>query len=527
MIPGKKDSSDNKGKNENNDVKIDFEGIQYRIVDLPVGTGEYYQLSSGKEDCIYYLKSIPGPGNSELHEYNIDEKKDKLLISGIFHYEISSDGKKLLYIAPDTYGITDVGETEVGKGKLDIGAVRVKVEPTKEWVQIYDEVWRMNRDYFYAENYHGTDWDAMKEKYREFIPYLSCRNDLSLVIRWLCSELSVGHSYSGGGDYIESAESIPGGLLGADYEIKNNRYAFKKIYGGLNWNPGLRSPLKEPGINVKEGEYLIKVNGENVTADKNLYSYFEYTAGKIVEIEVGANSDGSNARKLEVVPVNDEYSLRNRNWVEGNIKKVDEATNGRCAYVYVPNTGDAGHEYFKRYFFPQTGKDAIIVDERFNGGGLISDYYIDILRRPFLCNWNLRYGKDLTSPSGAIFGPKVLITDETAGSGGDLFPYMFKKFNVGKVVGKRTWGGLVGILGFPRLMDGGYVTSPNIAIWDETGWVVENEGIEPDIEVEQLPSEMKEGHDPQLEKAIEVIKEQLKSNPPQKLKRPPYPVKNK
>ena len=520
----KKDSSNNK---KDTDIKIDFEDIQYRIVDLPLGTGEYFHLSTGKENCVYYLKAIPGSGKFELHEYNIDEKKDKSLISGISDYEISSDGKKLLYIASGTYGITDLGETEVGKGKLDIDPVKVKVDPQNEWAQIYDEVWRINRDYFYAENYHGADWDAMRKKYQQFIPYLSCRNDLNLVIRWLCSELSVGHSYSGGGDYIEKAESIPGGLLGADYEIKNDRYVFKKIYGGLNWNPGLRSPLKEPGIDVKEGEYLLKVDGKDVTAGKNLYSFFEYTAGRIVKIEVGPNADGSNSRMLEVVPVEDEYALRNRDWVEGNIKKVNEATNGRCAYVYVPNTADAGHEYFKRYFFPQSDKDAIIVDERFNGGGLISDYYIDILRRPFLCKWNLRYGNDLTSPSGAIFGPKVLITDETAGSGGDLFPYMFKKFEIGKVVGKRTWGGLVGILGFPSLMDGGYVTSPNVAIWDENGWVVENEGVAPDIEVEQLPSETNAGHDPQLEKAIEVIKEQLKNNPTQKLERPPYPVKNK
>lgn len=524
----KKENDDKKEQDkEEVNVKIDFDGIQYRIVSLPVGEAEYSNLKAG-DSKVYYLKSIPNKREAELYQYDIIEKEEKKLISAIYDYEISADYKKLLYVAQGTYGIVDLGESEVGKGKLNIDAVKVKVDPHEEWAQIYDEVWRINRDYFYAENFHGADWDAMKGKYQQFIPYLSCRTDLNLVIQWLCSELSVGHSYSGGGDFMYESESIPGGLLGADYEVKNNRYAFKKIYGGLNWNPGLRSPLKEPGIDVNEGDYLIEVNGKEVTADKNLYSFFEYTAGKLVEIKVAPNPDGTNARTIEVVPIEDENALRNRDWVEGNIKKVHEATDGRCAYVYVPNTAGAGHEYFKRYFFPQTDKDAIIVDERFNGGGLIADYYIDLLRRPFLCKWNLRHGKDLKSPSGAIFGPKVLITDETAGSGGDLFPFMFRKFNIGTIVGKRTWGGLVGILGYPTLMDGGYITAPNLAIYTEDGWVVENEGVAPDVEVDQLPSQVNKGNDPQLEKAIEIIKKQLEEESlPDKFERPPYPVRTR
>ncbi|MFZ5431161.1 MAG: S41 family peptidase, partial [Bacteroidota bacterium] len=283
--------------------------------------------------------------------------------------------------------------------------------------------------------------------------------------------------------------------------------------------------LTEPGINVKEGEYLLAVNGKNVTADQNLFSFFEKTAGKITELTVGPNADGTGSRMVRVEPVANEFALRNRDWVEGNLRKVHEATNGRVAYVYVPNTTTQGHEYFKRYFFPQADKDAIIVDERFNGGGLIADYYIDLLTRPYQSHWNMRYGMDLKTPSASIQGPKVMLIDETAGSGGDMLPWMFRKFNVGTLVGKATWGGLVGTLGFPELMDGGGVTAPNLAIWTKDGFIVENVGVPPDVEVEMWPKEVMQGRDPQLEKAIEIILDELKKNPPVKVERPAYPIR--
>ena len=267
------------------------------------------------------------------------------------------------------------------------------------------------------------------------------------------------------------------------------------------------------------------MDGKDLRPPLDLYARFENTAGKIVEITVGPNPDSTGSRTVRVVPIPDEYSLRNRDWVEGNIRKVHEATNGRVAYVYVPNTAEPGHNYFKRYFFPQADKDAIIVDERFNGGGLIADYYIDILRRPVISYWNMRYGANLKTPGASIQGPKVMLIDETAGSGGDLLPWMFRKFKLGTLVGKRTWGGLVGTLGFPVLMDGGYVTAPNLAIWTEDGWVVENEGVPPDVEVEQTPADVIAGRDPQLERAIRIVLQELEKNPPQKPQRPPYPVR--
>jgi tricorn protease len=310
----------------------------------------------------------------------------------------------------------------------------------------------------------------------------------------MCSELSVGHHrMTGMGERLNTIVPVPGGLLGADYKVANNRYQFKKIYGGLNWTPNLRSPLTEPGINAREGDYILAVNGKELTAAENLYELFEATAGRIVELTIGPNPNYTGSRVVKVVPVESEADLRNRDWVEGNLKKVTEATKGQVAYVYVPNTAGLGFEYFKRYFFPQANRKAIIIDERFNGGGQLADYYIDILQRPVQAYWNMRYGQDLKTPSASIQGPKVMITDETAGSGGDMLPWMFHKFKVGTIVGKRTWGGLVGILGFPEFIDGGGVTAPNVAIWTKDGFIVENTGVTPDIEVEQTPADVING----------------------------------
>jgi len=344
----------------------------------------------------------------------------------------------------------------------------------------------------------------------------------------MCSELAVGHHrLQGAGDRVANAEQVPGGLLGADFAIANNRYQLKKIYGGLNWNPELRSPLTEPGINAQVGDYILAVNGKEVTAAQNIYSFFENTSGKIVELTIGPNATPAGSRTVKVVPIANESALRNRDWVEGNLKKVTEATNGQVAYVYVPNTAGAGHEYFKRYFYPQANRKAIIIDERFNGGGQIANYYIDLLQQPYHSHWNTRYGNDFKTPNASIQGPKVMLIDETAGSGGDMLPWMFRKFNVGTLVGKRTWGGLVGVLGFPEFIDGASVTAPNLAIWTKDGFIVENVGVPPDIEVEQTPSEVIKGNDPQLQKAIEVALGELKKNPTEEPKRPAYPIRVK
>jgi tricorn protease len=310
--------------------------------------------------------------------------------------------------------------------------------------------------------------------------------------------------------------------------VANGRYRFKKVYGGLSWSPEARAPLTAPGVDVVAGEYLLAVRGKDLRPPTNLHSLFENTAGKSIEITVGPNPDGAGSRTVTVEPVAGEFALRNRDWVEGNLRKVHRATEGRVAYVYVPNTAGLGHEYFKRYFFPQADKEVIIIDERFNGGGQVADYYIDHLRRPFTANWTTRYGETLKTPGAAIFGPKVMIIDEGAGSGGDLLPWMFRQYKLGPLVGKRTWGGLVGILGFPTLMDGGLVTAPNLAFWTrEEGYGVENVGVPPDYDVEMTPRDVIAGKDPQLEKAIQLALEALEKNPPGKDTRPEFPKRVK
>ncbi|MHC1705866.1 MAG: PDZ domain-containing protein [Tenuifilaceae bacterium] len=519
----KKDTSTPEKKVET--LKIDFDDIQNRIVNIPVKAGNYSNLGIGKEGELLYIERPYTRGSGMLHKYDLKKRKDSDVME-MDGFVVSADGKKMLYFKNNTYGIAATGEkAEAGKGILNISEVKIKIDPLAEWPQIFDEAWRINRDYFYDPGMHGADWNAMKAKYAPFLPDLACRGDLNRLVMWMCSELGVGHHRTGGGDRLNNPERVSGGLLGADYSIINNRYQLKKIYGGLNWNPDMRSPLTEPGVNAKVGDYILAVNGKEIKADQNLFSFFENTAGKIVELTIGPNPDLTGSRIVKVVPIDNEYSLRNRDWVEGNIKKVTEATKGQVAYVYVPNTAGLGHEYFKRYFFPQANRKAIIVDERFNGGGSLADYYIDILQRPYQSNWNMRYGKDLKTPSASIQGPKVMIIDETAGSGGDMLPWMFRKFKVGTLVGKRTWGGLVGVLGFPELMDGGFVTAPNVAIWTKDGFVVENVGVAPDIEVEQLPAEVIKGNDPQLQKAIEVALKELEKNPQVEPTRPPYPIR--
>lgn len=506
---------------------IDFDGIAYRILDLPIPAGELSSLQVGTSGHIYYLKAVDG--KKLLQRFDLSTRKNEPLLPEVESFTVSGDGKKLLYQLKDAWSIAPTTrKIEPEEGRLSVDGIEVRIDPRAEWNQIFDEAWRINRDYFYASNMHGVDWNAARDKYAAFLPDVPTRADLNRLLQWLSSELAVGHHRVTGGDPLTEPKTVPGGLLGADYSVQRGRYRFEKVYGGLNWNPELRSPLTEPGVNVKTGEYLLAVAGLDLRPPMNLYRLFENTSGKIVEITVGPNPDGSASRTVQVVPVSSESALRNRDWVEGNLKKVEAATGGQVAYVYVPHTAALGHTYFKRYFFPQAHKNAVIVDERFNGGGSVADYYIDILQRPLISHWAMRYGADLKTPMASIQGPKAMIIDETAGSGGDLLPWMFRKFKVGPLIGRRTWGGLVGILGFPPLLDGGTITAPNLAIWTEDeGWVVENEGVAPDIEVEQTPADVIAGRDPQLEKAIEVVMSELKRNPPVQPKRPPDPVRGK
>lgn len=509
-------------------VEIDFADLATRIQPLVTDTHTLRNLRASADGYLYFLESADAlsfnalGGGAVLKRYSLKEQETKALTKDVTSFELSRDGKKILYSKDNKLFMADTGDKLDGS-RVALSKLRVWIDPRQEWQQIFDEAWRINRDYFYATNYHGADWDKVRTKYQALVPHAATRGDLERIIRWMSSELAVGHSYSGSGDSIEEPAEVSVGLLGADFEVVNGRYQFSKVFGGLNWSPNLKSPLTVPGVTVKAGEFLLEVNGRTVDGDDNLYRHFENSAGRQVKLLVGPHASGRDSREVTVEPIRSEARLRNRDWVEGNLRKVHEATDGRVAYVYVPNTTGAGHEYFKRYFYPQSHLDAIIVDERYNGGGQFADYYIDHLRRPFAANWAMRYGSDLASPRGAIFGPKVMIMDETAGSGGDLLPWMFRKYELGPLVGKRTWGGLVGILGFPTLMDGGSLTAPNLAIWNEDGWIVENEGVPPDVEVTQWPAQVNAGEDPQLDKAIELVMQMLRESPPKALVKPPFP----
>jgi len=510
-----------------NAVRIDFDGIEQRIVELPIPAANFGNLQAGEAGMLFFTRRADGA--NALHRYDLAKRKDDVLLPNVGLFQLSADGKRVLYAVQGAFFIGNTATAPIAAPlRLATTDIEVRVDPRAEWKQVFEEAWRINRDYFYAPNMHGVDWPVTKRKYEPLLADAVTKGDVNRVIQWMMSEISVGHHNSGGGDRLVTPRQVPGGLLGADYTVANGRYRFAKVYGGLNWTPGLRAPLTEPGVNVKEGEYLLAVRGMDVKPPANLHSFFENTSGKIIEIAVGPNADGSGSRVVQVVPIANEGALRNRAWVEHNVRYVDSVSKGRVAYVYVPNTAQPGYDYFKRYFYPQAHKQGIVVDERDNGGGNVADYYIDILRRPFVSYWATRYGDDLPTPTAAIQGPKALIVNEIAGSGGDLFPWMWHKFDMGPIVGKRTWGGLVGILGFPTLMDGGAISAPNLAIWtSDGGWVVENEGVPVDIEVEQAPAEVIAGHDPQLEKALDVVLTQLQKTPPAAVKRPAYPVKTK
>ncbi|MCY2960657.1 MAG: PDZ domain-containing protein [Planctomycetota bacterium] len=513
-------------------VKIDFDGLSQRIVALPLSRAYYTGLAAGESGQLFYQRaervSFEGtPAPTALARFDLKQREEKHLLENVQGFRLSGDRKKVLVTTGAGSWVRPLGDSiDLSKGQLAVDSIRVRIDPRVEWREIFDEAWRINRDCFYDPGMHGADWPAMKAKYAQFLPHLATRADLTRVIRWMCSELAVGHHRTGGGDTLAELKAVPGGLLGADYEVAAGRYRFAKVYGGLNWTPDLRAPLTEPGVDVSAGDYLLAVDGRELRADEDVFARFEYKAGKRVELTVGPNADGSGSRRVVVLPIGNETALRNRDWVEGNIRRVTEATNGRVAYVHVPNTAELGFVYFKRYFFPQSDREAIIVDERYNGGGSVADYYIDILRRPYVAHWATRYGDSFVTPQAAIFGPKVMLIDESAGSGGDLLPWMFRKFGLGQLIGRPTWGGLVGILGFPELMDGGDVTAPNLGIWtEEEGFTVENVGVPPDIEVEQLPALTRQGRDPQLERAIQEVLAELDKNPRKPAKQPPFPVR--
>jgi len=510
-------------------VEIDMENISQRILALPTPAKNYYGLAAGKAGVIFLAEGPPvdpidfdpfGPP-MKIHKFEFKTRKTEEILDRVTAFNVSFDGEKMLYARQSQWFIGPAAKPPEGPpqpgqgGPLKLDAMEIYVDPSAEWKHMYYQVWRDERDFLYDPGLHGLELESTRKRYEPFLENIATRDDLNYLFIEMLGDLTVGHMFVGGGD-VPEPKRVKTGLLGADFSVENGRYRFAKIYNGENWNPRLHAPLTQPGVNVKVGEYLLAVNGRDVRPPTDVFSFFQGTAGKQVVLKVGPNPDGSGSRDVTVVPVENETGLRNYAWIEDNRRKVDELTGGRVAYVYLPDTYAGGYTNFNRYYFAQVGKEAAIIDERYNGGGDIADYIIDYLRRPLLSYWHMREGKDITTPLEAIFGPKVMITNEMAGSGGDALPWMFRKTGIGPLVGKRTWGGLVGHYTNPGdLLDGGFTGTPNLAFYNPSGaWDVENHGVAPDIEAEYDPKAVRAGHDPQLEKAVDVVMELLKKNPP-------------
>jgi len=526
-------------------VKIDFDNIGQRILAMPLPARRYIGLQVAKAGVLLALEAPaptpgPEPPGITVHRYDLKARKSDLVIGNVRGFEIALNGEKMLYRQGDRWVIatlkpqpsgpagaapapTPPAPGAPGDNTLRTDNLEVRSDPRAEWEHMYHQAWRTERDFFYDPGFHGLDLKATEKKYAPFLENIASRADLNYLFAEMLGEMTVGHLGVGGGDQPE-VRRVSTGLLGADFKLENGRYRFERVYNGENWNPQTRAPLTQPGVNVAVGEYLLAVNGRELRATDNVYSFFEGTAGKQVVLKVGPDPGGAKSRDVTVVPVDSETSLRHLAWIEGNRRKVDQATGGRVAYVYMPDTAFGGLTNFNRYFFAQVGKEAAIIDERFNGGGMLATDIIEYLKRPMLSGAAFRDGRDLVQPYGAIFGPKVMLINEFAGSGGDAMPWYFRRAGVGKLIGKRTWGGLVGMAGAPPLLDGGFVSAPASGIYNPNGqWEVENIGIPPDIEVEHDPALVLQGRDPQLEKAIEVVMAELKQNPVPQLKRPAYP----
>src|SRR5580704_1773282 len=523
-------------------VSIDADMIEQRIVALPIPARDYVQLAAGKAGTLFLVEAPfaavlnPGPPVGRV-VYKFDWKTRKVdrVVDNISGFAVSSNGEKLLYrmqapaqpVPPAvTFAIASTSQAvKAGEGVLKLDDMQAWVEPRAEWKQMYDEAWRIERDFFYDPNLHGLNLEKAKALYEPYLAGVGNPDDLNYLFSEMLGEITVSHLAVGGGSHAFEPKRVPGVLLGADFKLENGRWRVARVYTGESWNPGLRAPLTQPGVNVVAGEYVLAVNGLELRSTDNLYARLEGTANKQVILRVGQDPGGANAREVTVQPIASETALRHLAWVEGNRRKVSELSGGRLAYVYLPDTAQGGYVNFNRYYFAQVGKDGAVIDERFNGGGLQADYIIDNLNRQLMAFRVMRRGQDVASPLAAIFGPKAMLINEYAGSGGDALPFYFHKAKIGQLIGKRTWGGLVGGLGgYPELMDGGFVAAPSVGFYNPGGsWEVENFGVAPDIEVDQDPKLIREGHDPQLEKAVSVLMDELRQNPPKKYERPAFP----
>ncbi|HLY41828.1 MAG TPA: PDZ domain-containing protein [Terracidiphilus sp.] len=530
-----------KGEKEKKEpFRIDLDGIQNRTVALPTPPGNLQRLAAA-EGRVYYSSgptngySGPLPGlESEIHVFDLEKRKDQVLLSGTANFALSFDGKKLLYGAPgDKWGIVDAAPAgtahHAGDGALNLSGIRAKIEPRAEWTNMFNEAWRQERTFFYEKSMNGVDWNAERAKYAQLLPYVADRYDLTYVIGEMFADLSNSHMYVGGGDYPD-LHPVNLGMLGADFELDagSGRYKIAHILPGDNWDEALRSPLTQPGIAVHEGDYVLAVNGRQLQAPENPDEPFVNTANQNVTLTVNSKPTMDGARDVVVEPLPNEFKLRELDWIKTNREKVDKLSDGKIGYVYLPDMGASGLNEFVRQYFPQIRKEGIIFDVRYNGGGNVDQIILERLRRILAGMESARNWAPGTVPDNVFNGYMACLTNHYAASDGDFFTYFFKFYKLGPVIGTRTWGGVRGIRGEFPLMDGGYVTRSEFSLYGlDSQWLIENHGVAPDIEIEDTPDKLAEGHDPQMEKAVDYlmkeIREHPKTLPPVPPDLPPYP----
>ena len=500
-------------------VQIDFNGINSRITAFPMSSGTYRNLTAIEGGLLYISEG-------SLHKFNIEDKKDEEVMDKVRQAMVSADGKMLMYNSGKEYGITKLSAGQKsGAGKLNLDDLEMKIDPKKEWEQIYTDGWRIFRDYFYESTIHGVDWKGIHDRYDALVPFVSHRADLDYILGEIISETNTGHSYVDWGDF-EKVKRVDTGLLGAELKADpaSGKYRIAKIYAGENWNESRRSPLTEQGIDAKEGDFLLAINGIDLNLNQNPYELLENTVGKLVEITVNSKPEKTGAKTYTIRPIASEIELLNLNWVQERRAMVDRLSGGKIGYIYVPNTSTDGNRELYRGMYAYNEKDALIIDDRYNGGGFIPDVMTNLLERKTLSYWQRNGLTAMKTPGVAHNGPKVMLTNGYSSSGGDAFPYYFRKKGLGKLIGTRTWGGLVGMSGNAGLVDGGYIAVPRFGIYDENEqWIIEGIGVSPDIEVVDRPEKLAKGEDPCIEKAVEVLLKELQENPVKKVNAPAPP----
>ncbi len=512
---------------EDEPLAIDIEGFESRAVLLPVDAGRLARLAVNDKGQLLYARTVPGggPGKAkiQLFDATADKPEEKTVFEGTGQFVMTSDGKRLLVKKGSDTAFVDAAPDQKMKDKVPTGGMHTLVEPREEWTQILRDAWRIQRDFFYVENMHGLDWPAVHAHYAQMLPDCTTRSDVSYVIRELISELNVGHAYYWGGDE-ESAESVSVGMLGLDFSLVDGAYRIERVVSGAAWDADARNPLEKAGVDVSTGDFLLTVNGVRMDVAKDPWAAFQGLAGTTAMLGVADSASGDNSRDVLVRLAANEGALRYRAWVERNRAYVAEKTGGRVGYIHVPDTGRNGQNELFRQFYGQTHAQALIVDERWNGGGQIPTRFIELLNRPITNYWARRHGRDWSWPYDAHQGPKCMLINGNAGSGGDAFPAYFRQAGLGKLIGRRTWGGLVGISGNPGLIDGGYTAVPTFGYYESDGtWGIEGHGVDPDIEVLDDPGQMQNGADPQLDAGIAHMLDELKRIPYRKPERPSSP----